>query len=239
MRVRFDIRFSQQKANHVWTVGTSGQNARIYASTAFLLLAHATAQLPEQVPKRQRTEHEKRPRSVDTEEDDSSSEVELQGAKDDQSEPEADRSGSEYDPIESHDDSVSGRERNDKNGSRGGGTGNRNGGVSSSGDGSGSSIGINVRNGNGSSGTSGGGGISMSACGSTTGGSWSGREADLPESEFGPLESDDEDRLLVRGLTRHRGSEHAKRCRYSFTEGVVTAARAARAPGALGALAKV
>ena len=180
MRVRFGIRFSQQQANHAWTAGTSGQNALIYARTAFLLLAQATAQPPEQLPKRQRTEHEKRHCSVDTKEDDSSPEVELQVSKDDQSEPEADRPGSEYGPLESHEDSVSGRERNDKHGSRGGGTGNRNGRASSSG-----------------------------TCRSTKGGSWSGSEADLPESEYGPLESDHEDRLSVRGLTRHHGSEHA------------------------------
>ena len=146
------------------------------------------------------TEHEKRPRSVNTEEGDSSSEVQLQGPEDDQSEPEVDRSGSEYDPLESYDDSVSFRERSDKHGSLGGGTGNRNGGVSSSGDGSGSSIEINVWNGNGSSGTCGGGGISLSTGGSTTSGSGSGSEADLPEFEYGPLESDDEDRLSATGL---------------------------------------
>ena len=56
MDVRFDIRFSQQQANHVWTVDTSGQNALIYASSAFLLLAQAIVQLPEQVTKRQRME---------------------------------------------------------------------------------------------------------------------------------------------------------------------------------------
>jgi len=43
--------------------------------------------ISEQVPKRQRTEHEKRPRSVDTEEDDTTSEVQLQGPKNDQPNP--------------------------------------------------------------------------------------------------------------------------------------------------------
>ena len=58
----------------------------------------------------------------------------------------------------------------------------------------------------------------MSACGNTTGGSWSGSEAGLPESGYGPLKSDDEDRLSVGGLTRHHGSEHAKRCRCSSAD---------------------
>jgi len=40
----------------------------------------------------------------------------------------------------------------------------------------------------------------MSTCGSTTSGTGSGSEADLPESEFGPLESDYEDRLSATGL---------------------------------------
>jgi len=107
IHVRFAIRFSQQEANQFWTVDTSGQNALIYAGSAFLLLAQTTAELPEQVLKRQRMEHEKRPRSVDTEEDDSASEAQLLGPKDGQSEPEADLSGSEYDPLESQDDSGS------------------------------------------------------------------------------------------------------------------------------------
>jgi len=103
IHVRFGISFSQQQVNHVWTVGTSGQNALIYASSA-LLLAQITAQLPEQAPKRQRTEHEKKPRSVDTEEGDSTSEAQRPGPRDDQPEPETDLSGSEYDPLDSNDE---------------------------------------------------------------------------------------------------------------------------------------
>jgi len=199
MTVRFDIRFAQQQANHVWTVDASGQNALIYASTAFLLLVQATAKLPEQVPKRQRMEREKRPRSVDTEEDDSASEAQLLGLKDDQSEPEADLSGSEYDPLEFHDYSGSDEEHSDKDGSRGTGTGSPNGGVSSGGDGSGSSIDISGWNGSESSVTCGRSGLSMSR-GLSASGSGSGRKTDLSGSEYGPLDSDDEDRLNRAGL---------------------------------------
>ena len=49
MHVRFNIRFSQQQLNHIWTVDTPGQNALIYASSALLLLllllTQTTAQL--------------------------------------------------------------------------------------------------------------------------------------------------------------------------------------------------
>jgi len=79
-----------------------------------LLLAQTTAQLPEQVPKRQRMEHEKRPRTVNTDEDDSASEAQLLGPKGDQSEPEADLSGSEYDEPGSQDDSGSDEEHSGK-----------------------------------------------------------------------------------------------------------------------------
>ena len=56
-----------------------------------------------------------------------------------------------------------------------------------------------------------GGGISMSTGGTTTSGSGSGSEADLPESEYGPLESDDEDRLSATGLfcTKNQAGENA------------------------------
>ena len=50
-------------------------------SSALLLLTQTTAQLREPIPKRLRTEHEKRPCSVDTEEDDSSSEAQLPDPK--------------------------------------------------------------------------------------------------------------------------------------------------------------
>ena len=63
--------------------------------------------------------------------------------QDNQPESEAGRSGPEYGPLESHNGSVRGRERNDKHGSWGGGTGNRNKEASSSSDSSGSSIRIN------------------------------------------------------------------------------------------------
>ena len=50
-------------------------------------------------------EHEKRPRSVDTEEDNPAFEAQLLGPNDDRSEPEADLSGSEYETLlESQDD---------------------------------------------------------------------------------------------------------------------------------------
>jgi len=115
-------------------------------------------------------EHEKRPRSVDTEEDDSASKAQLLlGPKDDQSEPEADLSGSECDLLESQDDSGSDEERSDKDGSRGTGTGNRNGGVSSSGDGSGNSIGIGGWNSSESNGTCGRSGISLTRGGNASG----------------------------------------------------------------------
>jgi len=63
-------------------------------------------------------EHDKRPCSVVTVEDDSTTEAQLQGPKDDRSEPEADQSGSEYGPLESNDDSGSDEEHIDKGGSR-------------------------------------------------------------------------------------------------------------------------
>jgi len=144
-------------------------------------------------------EHEKRPRSVSIVEDDSPSEAQLQGPKDDQSESEADRSRSEYDPLESHDDSGSDEKHIDKDGSRGRGSGSRNGGVNSSGDRSGSSVGISGWNGSESSVTCGRSGLSMSS-GWSASGSGSGSEADLSGSEYGPLESDDEDRLSAREL---------------------------------------
>jgi len=137
--------------------------------------------------------------------------VQLQGPKDDKSEPEAELSGSEYDPLESHDDCGSDKEHFNKDGTRGEGTGNPNGGVSSSGDGSGSSIGISGWNGSESSGTCGRSGISMSR-GGIASRSGSGSEADLSGSEYGPLESDYEDRLSAAELvcTRNQAGENAK-----------------------------
>ena len=142
------------------------------------------------MPKRQRTEHEKRPRTVDTEENDSPSEDQLPGPKNDQSEPEVDLPVSEYDPLEPLDDSDSYEETSDKEDSSGGGTGNRSGEVRSTGGGSGNGIGSSGGNGSGSSGTCASSHISMSR-----GGTGSASEAGLSGVEYGPLESNDEDRL--------------------------------------------
>ena len=103
----FGTVLSQQQSRYVWTAGTSGQNTPIYASPALRLLVQTTGHLSEKVPKRQRTEHEKRPRSVNTDEDNSPSKEQLPGPKNGRSEPESGLSGSEYDPPEPFDDSDS------------------------------------------------------------------------------------------------------------------------------------